>query len=240
MNRLSAVIRTAAEHWEPVVPAWRALRARWFWLRVKIAAARSHALVSVEIAADARIGRRVRVDIENASRGSLHIGPGAVVDDDVRIQLVGGSVTIGAHSEVRRACVLDVAGVFALEGRNLLSWATVVHCAESIRFEEYATCGEFVTLADSAHFFSEPDESHRENVDSAPITVGRNTWIGAKATITRGVSIGAYSIVGAHSVVTRDVPDGHLAAGAPAEVVRRVDLPWDDTEETPEDRRLEA
>lgn len=239
MSRISALIRAAAEHWAPLVPAWRAVRAHWFRLRIKIAAAWSHALVDIEVAPDARIGRRVRVQFEPASRGTLRIGAGALIDDDVRILLLGGNVTIGEHTEIRRGCLLDVAGTLTLEGRNVVSWGTVIHCAESIRFAEYATCGEFVTLADSAHYFSERDESHRENVDSAPITVGHNTWVGAKATISKGVSVGANAVVGANSVVTRDVPDGHLAAGVPAKLVRRLELPGE-ASETPEDYTLET
>lgn len=53
----------------------------------------------------------------------------------------------------------------------------------------------------------------------APITIEDHVWIGAKATILKGVTLGKGSVVGAGSVVTKDVPPGAVAAGVPAAVV---------------------
>ena len=41
---------------------------------------------------------------------------------------------------------------------------------------------------------------------AAPIRVDRNVFIGMKAVIMKGVTVGEDSIVGAYSVVTKDVP----------------------------------
>lgn len=48
-----------------------------------------------------------------------------------------------------------------------------------------------------------------------------DAWIGARAIILPGVTIGTGSIVGAGAVVTTDVPPYSVAAGNPAEVIRR-------------------
>lgn len=50
----------------------------------------------------------------------------------------------------------------------------------------------------------------------APITVGRNVWIGGGALILPGVDIGDDAIIGAGAVVTRDVAPGTTVAGNPA------------------------
>ena len=67
----------------------------------------------------------------------------------------------------------------------------------------------------------EPDE-RRAYLTAAPITIGRNVWIGAAATVLPGVHIGDHSVVAAGSVVTRDVPSASLVAGVPATVVREL------------------
>jgi len=55
---------------------------------------------------------------------------------------------------------------------------------------------------------------------AAPIVVGSNVFVGMKAVILKGVTIGDDCIVGAFSVVTKDVPSGSIVAGNPARVVK--------------------
>ena len=65
----------------------------------------------------------------------------------------------------------------------------------------------------------------------APIVVGNNVFIGINAVILPGVTIGDNCIIGAASIVTRDVPAGHVAAGAPARPVKTLDEYWSSIEE---------
>ena len=51
-----------------------------------------------------------------------------------------------------------------------------------------------------------------------PIRIGRGVFIGARAIVLKGVTIGDRARVGAGAVVTKDVPAGHLAVGNPARV----------------------
>lgn len=61
--------------------------------------------------------------------------------------------------------------------------------------------------------------------DSAPIVVEDNIWIGRRAMIMKGVTIGKGSIVGAGAVVTHDVPEFTVVAGNPAKVVKNLKNP---------------
>lgn len=58
---------------------------------------------------------------------------------------------------------------------------------------------------------------------TAPVNIGDNVWIGARAVLLPGVSIGECSVVAAGAVVTRDVPPYALVAGVPAKVVKRFE-----------------
>lgn len=51
-------------------------------------------------------------------------------------------------------------------------------------------------------------------------TVGHDVWIGAQASIKRGLSIGHGAVVGLGSVVTHDVPPYAIVAGTPAKIFR--------------------
>lgn len=61
------------------------------------------------------------------------------------------------------------------------------------------------------------------NVKFAPIHICNKTWIGARVTILKGVTIGEGAIVGAGSVVTKDVPAWSVVAGNPAKIVKRIE-----------------
>lgn len=51
--------------------------------------------------------------------------------------------------------------------------------------------------------------------------IGNDVWIGYKATIMPGISIGDGCIIAAHAVVTRDVPPYTIVGGNPAEVIKK-------------------
>jgi acetyltransferase-like isoleucine patch superfamily enzyme len=57
---------------------------------------------------------------------------------------------------------------------------------------------------------------------SASIRVSKGAWIGARAIILKGVTIGEGAVIGAGSVVTKDVPPYTIVAGNPARVIREI------------------
>ena len=58
--------------------------------------------------------------------------------------------------------------------------------------------------------------------NTAPIVIGDDVFIGARAIILKGVSIGAGAIVGAGAVVVKHVPSRAIVVGNPARVVGNV------------------
>jgi len=66
------------------------------------------------------------------------------------------------------------------------------------------------------------DPNGRGSMSFAPVTIGRNVWIGDHASILPGVSIGDGSVIAAGAVVTKDVPPMTVVAGIPAKAIRRI------------------
>lgn len=182
--------------------------------RIRLAARLAGAELDLDVAPTARLGR-LDVRFGPGRSAVLHIGEHTVVDDDVEIRLHGGAVRIGEWCELRRGVRLMVSGELDAEGQNLLSWGMVVHCDEAVTFARQSTFGEHVTVADSAHEHLEGGW-HLDHLRTAPVHVGADTWVGAKATITPGVRVGERCVVAAGAVVTRDVADRHVALGVPA------------------------
>ena len=58
---------------------------------------------------------------------------------------------------------------------------------------------------------------------SRPILIGDGVWIGARAVILPGVTIGEGAVVAAGAVVNKDIPANTLYGGVPAKIIR--DLP---------------
>ena len=49
-----------------------------------------------------------------------------------------------------------------------------------------------------------------------PVKIGRGVFVGARAIVLKGVTVGDRAVIGAGAVVSKDVPAGQVAAGNPA------------------------
>lgn len=89
--------------------------------------------------------------------------------------------------------------------------------------------GENTALAYGVSIITSADPNSEHNALSslypamtAPVTIGKDCWVGANSTILPGVTIGDFSVVAAGSVVTKDVPSGVLVAGVPASIKKTL------------------
>jgi acetyltransferase-like isoleucine patch superfamily enzyme len=88
------------------------------------------------------------------------------------------------------------------------------------------TIGNDVAIANEAYIMD--TDSHGVEgrpVKNAPVRIGDGSWIGARAIILPGVTIGRRCLVAAGAVVSRDVPDDTLVAGNPARIIRELVYP---------------
>lgn len=83
-----------------------------------------------------------------------------------------------------------------------------------------AFIGHRVVLATLNHGF--PPEDRSTNYP-APITIGKNVWVGAGATILQGVTIGDNAVVAAGAVVSKNVEPDTIVGGIPARFIKTVD-----------------
>ncbi|MDY4761198.1 DapH/DapD/GlmU-related protein [Streptococcus thoraltensis] len=64
--------------------------------------------------------------------------------------------------------------------------------------------------------------SDRHKLELKSVTLKKNCWIGADATIMPGVTVGENAVVAAGALVTKDVPADTLVAGIPAKVMKKL------------------
>lgn len=104
---------------------------------------------------------------------------------------------------------------FELGDRACLGESVNVYNLALIRVEAGATVAQEVFLCTGTHDFNRDTLP----LQTAPITIGRDAFIGARAFILPGRMVGARAVVGACAVITRDVEPDHIVAGNPAKVI---------------------
>lgn len=217
----------AVKEREPDARRWvSAARRETLIARIRTQAAWQRSSVDVDIDPSAAIGPDIAVTIDPGTTSHLHLGPGAALQGQNRIHLRGGQISLGARTSIRQHVVLNVSGSLEIGPDCILSYGTVVHCAQRITLNQIVGVAEYVTLVDSTHFLTDTETRHYDNVRTKPLAIGRNTWLCPKSTITMGVTIGDYCVIGSGVTVTQDVPDGH-SVGQAQTIQRRRRLPWE-------------
>lgn len=80
--------------------------------------------------------------------------------------------------------------------------------------------GHNVVFATLDHGLAPED---RKTIYPAPITLGKNVWVGSNATILQDVSIGDNAIIGAGAVVTKNVEANTIVGGVPARFIKSIE-----------------
>ncbi len=139
---------------------------------------------------------------------------------------IGHDVVLGGRNTWAVGFHWSPDAVLEIGDRVLIGYQTTLSVAIGLRIGDDTIMAPNVQIYDNpshplspsrrlAHDPLRPDEC-------APVSIGRNVWIGSNAIIMRGVTIGDGSVVAAGSIVTRDVPPRTLVAGSPAVVVREL------------------
>lgn len=84
--------------------------------------------------------------------------------------------------------------------------------------------GPEVMVTAASYRFNDGAPVTRQMMDEASVTIGNDVWLGMRAMIMPGVTIGDGAIIGAGAVVTRDVPAMTIAAGVPARIVGQREI----------------
>jgi acetyltransferase-like isoleucine patch superfamily enzyme len=99
-------------------------------------------------------------------------------------------------------------------GNNVILNGCSIYVVKRVEIGDFSTIGGKTTIMDTdGHGIDDAPTK------VAPIKIGCHVWIGARAIILKGVTIGDNSIIGAGSVVTRDVERNTIVAGNPAKKI---------------------
>jgi acetyltransferase-like isoleucine patch superfamily enzyme len=136
-------------------------------------------------------------------RRKLKIGTGAAVSPDVifinpeRI-FIGKNVTLGTRVHL-------MAGPST--GRIIIGDDCLI--------------GPGALITAATYRFNDGSPVTEQLMDESDVAIGRDVWLGARAIVLHGVTIGDGAIVAAGSLVTKSVPPGAVAMGNPARIIDR-------------------
>jgi acetyltransferase-like isoleucine patch superfamily enzyme len=124
----------------------------------------------------------------------VKIGQGSSIH--MRLFVTGNNIVIGKNSVINHSCSID--------GRHDV------------------TIGNNVSISPHVHIITGTHDADSPSFAyiSKPVTIKDYSWVGSRATILPGVTIGEGGVVAAGSVVTKDVAPYTIAAGVPAKKIK--------------------
>ena len=132
-----------------------------------------------------------------------------------------GKMTIGTvvsiWSNINRSRLSTHRGGELVIGDNNFINGAIISATTKVTIGNNCKFGPFSMIIDS-DFHNVKD--HTKDGESDEIVIEDDVWIGAKATILKGVRIGRGAVVAVGSVVTKDVPANAISAGVPAKVIK--------------------
>ncbi len=153
--------------------------------------------------------------------GLLEVGlPWPTVPSRSGYLWVAGALEVEEFRLLTGACVEVNAGATLSLRTGYANVGLSIACFERIEIGADAAIGEDVMIRDSDNHIIDP-----QRPITRPVRIGNNVWIGSRAMVLKGVTIGDGAVVAAGAVVTRDVPPRSLVAGVPA-VVKRDGVDW--------------
>ncbi len=150
---------------------------------------------------------------------NVKLAPGVRVDGKFSVGR-RVKVYIGEDSRVTKGVAIDGHGTVVV-GRNTLLNGPWIGCWTSVTIGDDCIIAS-ASIADTDFHNLEPELRHAPPGPkvTAPIVIENNVWVGGRAAITKGVTIGSDSVVGRSTVVRRSVPPRSVVIGNPQQIVK--------------------
>lgn len=105
--------------------------------------------------------------------------------------------------------------------------ATIMCTRAKVKIGDHVMFGPNITIVTGGHrtdlvgrYMTTVTNVEKRPEDDKDITFEGDNWVGANATILRGVTIGRGAIIAAGAVVTKDVPRYSVCGGVPARCLK--------------------
>lgn len=153
----------------------------------------------------------------------VEFGSGCLIDC-----LSVGGIKIGRSSKIGDYCIIRVSGSLKDLGDSIKIGKNVgigdfahIGGAGGVTIGDDSIFGSYISIHPENHVFEDTTINIREQkVTRKGVSIGRNCWVGAKATFLDGSAIGDGCVVAAGSVVTKVFQDNLVIGGVPARILK--------------------
>jgi len=149
-----------------------------------------------------KIGMEGRVRNLQLVPSKIKIGRNTISRGELVVFKHEGLITIGDHSYIGPGSTLwsSSKGGISVGHRVLISRDVHIHDTNSHPIDTKARAEQTISMLTEGHSNEDP------GIESAPVCIGNDVWIGLGAIILKGVTVGDRSIIGAGVICTKDVP----------------------------------
>lgn len=141
----------------------------------------------------------------------IHIGAHSMFQKDCRFDcyLSYGKQKYDAFIQIGEGCVFENQVTLLSAGKLSIGNSTMIASNVLITNENHQ-----IDIGMGISFIKQP-------LSIKDVSIGNNCWIGQNSVILPGVTIGDNCVIGAGSIVTKSIPDGCIAVGNPAKVIKQ-------------------
>ena len=152
-----------------------------------------------------------------------HRGRHAIIHHSVRMDTPPyRKFWLGDYSVVESfACINNAVGDVIIGNHTRIGLHNTI--IGPVTIGSHVNLAQGITITALNHNFSDAEKRiDEQGVNTTPVVIEDDIWIGANAVILPGVTIGQHSVVAAGAIVTKDVPPHSLVAGVPAKVIKQI------------------
>lgn len=126
-------------------------------------------------------------------------------------------IHIGSNVYLGRGVILDIPRTASLVIGDyvLITHYSVLAAGKGIVIGDHTQIGEMCSIRDSDHSMSE-DLIRLQPLQSTPVSIGTDVWLGRGTAVLRGSTIGKGAVVGANSLVRGAISEMSVNVGNPS------------------------
>ena len=170
--------------------------------------------------------RKLRIIVQKKRCKKLNIQYVEGVYIGKNVQNWGATVILGKNSKVHSNTIFWGDGTIIIGcntsiGEN--SWIFANKENGGVTIGDDVNCASGLYIIDSDHSFEKGKKINEQPLNSKPIIIGNDIWIGYHVTILKGSIIKDRTVIGACSLCKGIFPSNVVLAGNPARVIKHIE-----------------